>query len=194
MTSNIRLIQEIIMPVILLAPLSPPALDGNLACTGRQQQPRCSWLVTVALPVSKPEQLCRALGSGQRYQILLHVFAHCTNQKTYCHARITRDSRMAVGFLTRAVLFWHGHRFFDSRNVQKYVTQIIYLGPLPTGHIFRKAHPSDLKAIHGHSEGTGLQRWCVASKGFSLPVPSASAAGRAAEWSSESQRPRQRAG
>ena len=31
MTSNIRLIQDIIMPVILLAHLSPPALDGNLA-------------------------------------------------------------------------------------------------------------------------------------------------------------------
>ena len=28
------------------------------------------------------------------------------------------------------VRFSHGHRFFDSRNVQKCVTRIIYLGPL----------------------------------------------------------------
>ena len=30
--------------------------------------------------------------------------------------------------------FSHGHVFFDSRNVQKSVTQIIYLGPLPNHH------------------------------------------------------------
>ena len=32
--------------------------------------------------------------------------------------------------------FSHGRRFFDSRNVQKSVTQIIYLGPLPTAAIY----------------------------------------------------------
>ena len=42
------------------------------------------------------------LGMGQRYQILSHA------------------------------QFSHRRRFFDSRNVQKCVTQIIYLGPLPT--------------------------------------------------------------
>ena len=65
-----------------------------------------------------------ALGSGPRYQILSHVFALCASENLR-----PRDSRMAVG--TR---FSHGRRFFDSRNVQKSVTQIIYLGPLPRGH------------------------------------------------------------
>ena len=55
-----------------------------------------------------------------RYQIWSHVFDLCSSQKTYCLARIA---------CTR---FSHGHRFFDSHNVQKSVTQIIYLGPLPT--------------------------------------------------------------
>ena len=49
---------------------------------------------------------CLALGSGQRYLILSHI------------AQIACDSWMAEGFLY-------------SRNVQK-VTQITYLGPLPT--------------------------------------------------------------
>ena len=31
-----------------------------------------------------------------------HIFARCASQKTYGHARIARDSRMAVDFLTRA--------------------------------------------------------------------------------------------
>ena len=30
--------------------------------------------------------------------------------------------------------FSHGRKFFDLRNAQKSVTQIIYLGPLPRGH------------------------------------------------------------
>ena len=34
---------------------------------------------------------------------------------------------------TKRVRFSHGHRFCESRNVQKGVTQIIYLGPLPSG-------------------------------------------------------------
>ena len=53
------------------------------------------------------------VGSGHRYQILSHVFARCSSRRIYGHARIAR-------------------RFFDSRNVQKSVIQIIYLGPLPT--------------------------------------------------------------
>ena len=60
----------------------------------------------------------RTVGSGPRYQILSHVFARCPSQKTYGHARIA---------------FSHGRRFFDSRNMQKCVAQIIYLGPLPSG-------------------------------------------------------------
>ena len=48
-------------------------------------------------------QCATPIGSGPRYQILSHVFARCASQKTYGHAR----------------------------NVQKHVTQIIYLGPLP---------------------------------------------------------------
>ena len=81
-----------------------------------------------------------ALGSGPRYQILSHVFACCTSQKTYSdgHVRITRDSRMAVG--TR---FSHGHWFFDLLNVQKCVTQIIYLGPLPIGHVCFSLYTTD---------------------------------------------------
>ena len=43
-----------------------------------------------------------AVGSGPRYQILSHVFARCTSKKNYGRARIARDSRMAVGFLTDA--------------------------------------------------------------------------------------------
>ena len=34
-----------------------------------------------------------AVGSGPRYQILLHVFARCTSQKTHGHAIIARVSR-----------------------------------------------------------------------------------------------------
>ena len=52
------------------------------------------------------------VGGGPRYQILSHIFARCVSQKTHGHARIARV-------------------FFDSRNVQKSVTQIIYLGRLP---------------------------------------------------------------
>ena len=39
---------------------------------------------------------------------------------------------MARGIRFCRTRFSHGRRFFDSRNVQKCVTQIIYLGPLPT--------------------------------------------------------------
>ena len=40
-----------------------------------------------------------------------HFFARFASQKTYGHARIARDSRMAEGF-------------FDSRNVQKRATKV----------------------------------------------------------------------
>ena len=41
--------------------------------------------------------------------------------------------------------FSHGSRFFDLRNVQKSVTQIIYLGPLPTaGAYFNSRLPDGL--------------------------------------------------
>ena len=76
------------------------------------------------------------LGSGQRYQILSHVFARCASQKTHWHARIAHFSRKSVQFshvrvVSRAILacqcvFWLAQR--------KSVTQIIYLRPLPTGN------------------------------------------------------------
>ena len=62
-----------------------------------------------ALPLQSSKQACYndksvALGSGLRYQILLHVFARCASQKTYSHARIARYSCMAVGL--HAILAW----------------------------------------------------------------------------------------
>ena len=45
------------------------------------------------------------LGSGPRYQVLSHVFAHCASQKTHGHARIACVSRAILAetrFLTRA--------------------------------------------------------------------------------------------
>ena len=76
------------------------------------------------------------LGSGQRYQILSHVFAHCASQKTHWHARFAPFSRKSVQFshvrvVSRAILacqcvFWLAQR--------KSVTQLIYLRPLPTGN------------------------------------------------------------
>ena len=64
----------------------------------------------------------RNLGSGPRYQILSHL-ARCASQKTHGHAKLER------------VQFSHVRVFSDRdsrrRNVQKNVTRIIYLGPLP---------------------------------------------------------------
>ena len=34
--------------------------------------------------------------------LVSHIFARWTSKKTYCHARIARDSCMAIGFLTSA--------------------------------------------------------------------------------------------
>ena len=64
-----------------------------------------------AAPGQTPTAGSRAVGSGPRYQILSHVFSRCASQKTHGHARNACVS--------------------DSCNVQKSVTQIIYLGPLP---------------------------------------------------------------
>ena len=69
---------------------------------------------------------CSAVGSGQRYQVLSHVFARCVSQKVdkkhtdmqELHVFRVQVSQVRV--------------FFDLLNVQKSVTQIIYLGPLPT--------------------------------------------------------------
>ena len=77
-------------------------------------------------------------GSGPRHQVLTHVFARCTSKKTHGHARIARVSEShAFQNRTRfriARVSPHGRVrvFFDSRNVQKSVTQVICLGPLPT--------------------------------------------------------------
>ena len=66
-----------------------------------------------------------------------------------CHSRRTAPSRLApqkavargirfcrtflhVARVKKSTQFSHGRRFFDSSNVQKCVTQITYLGPLPT--------------------------------------------------------------
>ena len=54
-------------------------------------------------------------------------FSRCANKKKHGHARIAR-----VSHRTRCVRFSHVRMFFGSRNVQKSVTQIIYLGKLPT--------------------------------------------------------------
>ena len=54
------------------------------------------------------------VGSGLMYQILQHVFARCAR-----NASETQFSHVSV--------------FSESRNMQKSVTQIIYLGPLPRG-------------------------------------------------------------
>ena len=50
---------------------------------------------------------------------LSNVFARCASQKTHGHAR--------------RVQFSHVRVFSDLRNVQKSVTRIIYLRPLPSG-------------------------------------------------------------
>ena len=46
---------------------------------------------------------------------------------------MARGIRFVARFCTKRVQFSHGRVFSDSRNVQKSVTRIIYLGPLPTG-------------------------------------------------------------
>ena len=67
------------------------------------------------------------VGSGPRYQILLHVFARCSSKKTHGHARIAPVLRAMF-----RVRFSHVRVFFDLHNVHKSVTQSIYLLPLPT--------------------------------------------------------------
>ena len=67
-------------------------------------------------------------GSGPRYQILSHFFARCASQKTHGHARIACVSHAILACLC---VFACNSRMSDSRNVQKSVTQIIYLRPLP---------------------------------------------------------------
>ena len=70
------------------------------------------------------------VGSGPRYQILSHVFARCSSQKNLLPCE-NCDFRATANSAKNSVWFSHGCRFFDSRNVQKSVTQIIYLGALP---------------------------------------------------------------
>ena len=101
---------------------------ANLAAIARQTAP--TWQ-----PAPRGQ-----LGSGPRYQILSHVFACCASQKTHGHARIARVSR---------VQFLHVRVFSDSHNVQKSVTQIISLGPLPTSEIqnIQTFHPLFLESV-----------------------------------------------
>ena len=63
------------------------------------------------------------VGSGQRYQILSQVFASCTSQTTHCHARLW------IACVLRAILAWPCVVWLAY--VQKSVTQILYLWPLP---------------------------------------------------------------
>ena len=65
------------------------------------------------------------LGSGPRYQILSHVFARCASKKKYWHARIACKTQ------AKCMWFKHVSVLFDLCNMQKSVTQIIYLGPWP---------------------------------------------------------------
>ena len=67
----------------------------------RAQQRPARLVVMATYRRAGPGKPC-AVGSGPRYQILSHVFARCATEKTYGHARIARDSRMAVGSLTRS--------------------------------------------------------------------------------------------
>ena len=79
------------------------------------------------------------IGSGPRYQILSHVFARCASQKLTA----MRESHAILKNLwpcENRTQFSHGRRFLDSRNAQKSVTQIIYLGPLPTARRRPKGH------------------------------------------------------
>ena len=69
-----------------------------------------------------------ALGSGPRYQILSPVFARCASQKTHGHARIARETELHA----KRVQFSHVRVFSDLHKGPKSVTQLIYLGPLPT--------------------------------------------------------------
>ena len=80
------------------------------------------------------------MSSGQKYQILWHIFAGCASQKTQGHARIARVLHeiltcfaviLAYQCASRAILACPC--VFDWCNMQKSVmaTQIIYLGPLP---------------------------------------------------------------
>ena len=89
--------------------------------------------------------LLSSLGSGPRYQILSHVFARCASQKTHGHARIARVSRASVQLS-------HVRVFSDSRNVQKSVTQIIYLWPLPRAP---SSSPGVFHLVVGRSSGQG---------------------------------------
>ena len=52
------------------------------------------------------------VGSGLRYQILLHVFACCANQKTHRHTRIAQN-----GNCTKRVKFSHVRVFSDLRAI-----------------------------------------------------------------------------
>ena len=69
------------------------------------------------------------------YQVLSHVFARCASQKTHGHARIACENckrfRAILACPCVSVQCSHVRVFSDSRNVQKSVTEIIYLGPLP---------------------------------------------------------------
>ena len=85
-----------------------------------------------------------AIGSGPRFQILSHVFACCTSQKTHWHARIARET-FACKF---CVQFSYIRVYSDFLNVQKRVTQIIYLGPLPKKQCMLPSKSIDLQQCH----------------------------------------------
>ena len=115
----------------------------------------------------------QSLGSGPRYQILSHVFARFASQNTHGNARIKR------------VLFSHFRACFDSRNMQKSVTQVIYLGPLPISRscCARTRMPTDAIGFKSCFCECGLDIWrpeifaapCAPARGAAFRAPSAPA-------------------
>ena len=73
-----------------------------------------------------------------------HAFARCASQKR------TAMRELHLLPCENRTRFSHGRRFFNSRNVQKCVTQIIYLGPLPSTSLGLPPLPSDLSLLDVH--------------------------------------------
>ena len=75
-------------------------LNPSLAAAAMPCPPLCQWHCAQLLSARCSD--CQ-LGSGQRYQILSHVFARCMSQKTHWHARIARETR---AMLACPCVFW----------------------------------------------------------------------------------------
>ena len=89
-----------------------------------------------------------------------HIFAHCASQTN------TRPCE-------------NGSVLFESRHVQEYVTQIIYLGPLPTA---RRLQPGQMLRLPAPGPGVSTRRrrelaraWVEPNGWRQLPAPAAGA-------------------